>query len=236
MIELDINGRTGQITFSRPTEGNAFTGAMALQFQQALNQAAGKADVLILSGEGTDFTIGRDRNEPKAGSPYDAFSKVSAVNKAMAAFPGIIIAAVQGRAFGLGVGLTMRSDIAIASADARFKLDEVSHGIPPMFIMEAIVDHLAPKRALDIVLSGMEFGAEEALDMGLLSRLVPAGSFKSAVANLVAELASRDPSVVLACKRYIHQVAALPREARSAFALVEQAQFVTSNSLQRNEQ
>ena len=236
MIEFDIKGCTGQITFARPAEGNAFTDAMALQFLGALNQAAGKADLLILTGDGADFTVGRDRNEPKTGSPFDTFSKVSAVNQAMAAFPGIIVAAIQGRAFGLGVGLTMRSDIAIASADARFKLDEVAHGIPPLFIMEAIVDHLVPKRALDIVLSGREFGAEEALNMGLLSRVVPAKSFKSAVEAFVSELAGRDQSVVLACKRYIRKVAALPREARSAFALVEQAQFAPGKIPRQSEQ
>ena len=181
--------------------------------------------VIILTGEGADFTIGRDRKEPKSGAPFDAFRYINAVNQAMAAFPGIIVASVRGRAHGLGVGLAMRSDIAIAADDARFALDEVSHGIPPMFIMEAIVDHLAPKHALDIILSGREFGAEEALKIGLLSRVVPAASLDATVGTFAKELAGRDRAVVRACKGYLRKIVSVPRDARSAFALVEQTEF-----------
>ena len=119
----------------------------------------------------------------------------------------------------------MRSDIAIAADDARFALDEVSHGIPPMFIMEAIVDHLAPKHSLDIILSGREFGAEEALAIGLVSRVVPAASLEASVYGFAKELVERDPAVVMACKSYLRKIVSVPRNARSAFALVEQTEF-----------
>jgi enoyl-CoA hydratase/carnithine racemase len=225
MIKFDISDRVGEIRFVRPAEGNAFTGEMVRQFHTAVAGAADKADILVLTGEGADFTIGRDRKEPKSGAPFDAFRYINAVNQAVAAFPGIIIASIRGRAHGLGVGLAMRSDIAIAADDARFALDEVSHGIPPMFIMEAIVDHLAPKHALDIILSGREFGAEEALKIGLLSRVVPAAALNATVGAFAKDLASRDRAVVRACKGYLRKVASVPYDARSAFALVEQTEF-----------
>jgi enoyl-CoA hydratase/carnithine racemase len=225
MIKFKITDHVGEIRFDRPAEGNAFTGEMVRQFHQALNGAIDKVDVLVLTGEGTDFTIGRDRKEPKSGAPYDAFRYINAVNQAIAAFPGIIIASVRGRAHGLGVGLTMRSDIAIAADDARFALDEVSHDIPPMFIMEAIVDHLAPKHTLDIILSGREFDAEEALKIGLLSRVVPEVSLDATVHAFAKELVGRDRAVVQACKAYLRKIVSVSREARSAFALVEQTEF-----------
>lgn len=225
MIKFNISDRVGEITFNRPGEGNAFSSEMVRQFHSAIVGAAEEADILVLAGEGADFTIGRDRKEPKSGAPFDAFRYINAVNQAIAAFPGIIIASIRGRAHGLGVGLAMRSDIAIAADDARFALDEVSHGIPPMFIMEAIVDHLAPKHALDIILSGREFGAEEALNMGVLSRVVSAALLDATVTTFVKELASRDRAVIMACKDYLRKVAEVPRDARSAFALVEQTEF-----------
>jgi len=228
MIRFSTSDRIGEITFDRPADGNAFTGQMVQQFQQVIAGATGTVDILVLAGEGADFTIGRDRKEPKSGAPFDAFRHINAVNQAIAAFPGIIVAAIQGRAFGLGVGLAMRSDIAIAADGARFGLDEVSHGIPPMFIMEAIVDHLAPKHALDIVLSGREFGAEEALRIGLLSRVVPAASLDATVRSFVDNLAGRDRAVILACKNYLRKVSTIPRDARNAFALVEQTEFAIS--------
>jgi enoyl-CoA hydratase/carnithine racemase len=139
-----------------------------------------------------------------------------------------LIAAVRGRAHGLGVGLVMRSDLALAASDAQFALDEVKLGIPPMFILEEIVDHLPSKRALDLILTSREFGAEEALQMGLLSRVVPADELEAATAALVETLRGRDRSVILVCKRYLRTVKKMPSEARAAYALVEQTQFALS--------
>jgi enoyl-CoA hydratase/carnithine racemase len=228
MINFKVEDRVGRIVIDRPSAANAFTGEMVRQLQASLRSAAERTDIVILTGEGSDFTIGRDRHEPKTGSPFDAFSNISALNKAIAAYPGIVVAVVRGRAFGLGVGLVMRSDLAIAASDAHFALDEVKLGIPPMFIMEEIVDHLPSKRALDIILTSREFGANEALQIGLLSRVVPAEQLEVAAEDLVETLRGRDHSIILACKRYFRTVAKMPADARAAYALVEQTQFAMS--------
>jgi enoyl-CoA hydratase/carnithine racemase len=225
MIEFKVTDRVGDIIIKRPSAGNAFTGEMVAALCEIMQRATRDADIVTLTGEGADFTAGRDRAGPPPASPFAAFSAISALNKAIAAYPGILVTRVRGRAFGLGVGLILRSDIAIAADDARFGLDEVAHGIPPMFVMEELVDHLPGKRALDMVLSGREFGAEEALQMGLISRLVAAPMLDQAVGDFVALVRGRDRDVVLACKRYLRAVRTIPRDARSAFALVEQTQF-----------
>jgi len=225
MIKFKAEDRLGEIVIDRPDAGNAVTGEMARQFGESLRDAADKCDILVIKGAGNDFTIGRDRHEPKSGSPFDAFRTVSALNRALVGFPGIVVASVRGRAHGLGVGLIMRSDIALASENAQFGLDEVAHGIPPMFIMEEIVEHLASKAAFDIVLSGRSFGAHEALQMGLLSRVVADRDLDTATAELVRTLHTRDRKVVLACKRYMRAARKLPIDARPAFALIEQTEF-----------
>jgi enoyl-CoA hydratase/carnithine racemase len=225
MLEFKVADRVGDIVISRPAAGNAVTGEMAHQFGEIMLKAAHDADIVTLRGAGNDFTVGRDRHEPKGGSPFDAFRTISALNQAIAAFPGVLITSVHGRAFGLGVGLIMRSDIAIAADDARFGLDEVAHGIPPRFIMEAMVEHVPAKQALDIILSSREFGAEEALRMGLLSRIVPASRLDETVDSFVSALRGRDRAVVLACKRYLRAVGKMSADGRPAFALVEQTQF-----------
>src|SRR5262249_41686055 len=115
--------------------------------------------------------------------------------------------------------------IAIATADARFALDEVKIGIPPMFIMEKILEHVPAKRAIDFILTGREFGADEALQIGLVSRVVRPDDFDGTIGEFVTTLRSRDRRVVLVCKRYLRAVCKMPPEARSAYALVEQTQF-----------
>src|SRR4051812_13132646 len=166
---------------------------MLSQLLAALGRAASEADILAISAAGADFSLGRDRQDAKAGgAPFEAFKLITDVNAALSAFPGIVTCSVQGRCFGFGVGIVMRSDIALAAADARFMLDEVKLGIPPMFIMAELSEHLAPKMALDIVLSSREFGAGEAKELGLVSRAVGSHELESSLQALVADLRSRD--------------------------------------------
>lgn len=224
-VALAIENRIARLTLQRPAAGNAFTSQMMTDFLAAVTRAAGEADILVMAGAGEDFSVGRDREEPKRGAPFDAFKLITDLNAALTAFPGIAVSLVHGRAFGFGVGLVMRSDIALAADDARFALDEVKLGIAPMFIMAEILGHLAPKRALDIVLSSREFGAAEAKEMGLVSRVLPRERLQADAEELVRELASRDPAVLRASKRYLAAVRELPPAARGAYALVEQTRF-----------
>jgi enoyl-CoA hydratase/carnithine racemase len=226
MIDLAIDDRVARLVLQRPSASNAFTGEMLRQLLAALARAAAEADVLAISAAGDDFSLGRDRQDAKAGPPpFEAFKLITDVNAALAGFPGIAVCGVQGRAFGFALGIVMRSDIALAAEDARFMLDEVKLGIPPMFILADIGNHLAPKSALDIVLSSREFGAAEAREMGLLSRVVPSNELKPSTEALIADLRSRDPEVLKASKRYFAAVRELPGASRPPYALVEQTRF-----------
>ena len=224
MIELAIENRVARLVLQRPSASNAFTGEMLAQLLAALRRAAAEADILAIAAAGADFSLGRDRQDAKAGPPpFEAFKLITDANAALAGFPGIAVCAVQGRAFGFALGLVMRSDIALAAEDARFMLDEVKLGIPPMFILAEIGNHLAPKSALDIVLSSREFGAAQAKAMGLVSRVVT--DLQRETENLLKELRARDAEVLKASKRYFASVHKLPAEARGAYALLEQTRF-----------
>ncbi len=91
--------------------------------------------------------------------------------------------------------------------------------------MEVIHEHLAPKRALDLILSSREFDADEALDIGLLSRIVPADRLEAEVDEFVTTLGSRNADVLKSCKAYLHAIKQMPAAARPNNALVEQARF-----------
>jgi enoyl-CoA hydratase/carnithine racemase len=224
VIDFGIENRVARLVLQRPSASNAFTGEMLRQMLEALTRAASEADILAISAAGNDFSLGRDRQDAKAGpGPFEAFKLITDVNAALAGFPGIAVCSVQGRAFGFALGVVMRCDIALAAADARFMLDEVKLGIPPMFILAEIGNHLAPKPALDIVLSSRELGAAEAREIGLVSRVV--AKLQGETETLLAALRSRDAGVLKASKRYFTAVSQLPREARAAYALIEQTRF-----------
>jgi len=224
VIDLAIEGRVARLVLQRPSASNAFTTEMLSQLLAALQRAAGEADILAISAAGADFSLGRDRQDAKTGGPpFEAFKLITDVNAALSSFPGIALCSVHGRAFGFAVGMVMKSDIALAAAAARFMLDEVKVGIAPMFIMAEISEHLAPKAALDIVLSSREFGAAEAREIGLVSRVVT--DLRGETESLLKDLRLRDPEVLKASKRYFSSVRKLAPEARSAYALVEQTRF-----------
>jgi len=224
VIDFAVDSRVARLVLQRPSAANAFTGDMLRQLLAALNRAASEADILAISAAGADFSLGRDRQDAKTGGPpFEAFKLITDVNAALSSFPGVALCSVHGRAFGFAVGMVMKSDIALAAADARFMLDEVKLGIAPMFIMAEISEHLAPKAALDIVLSSREFGAAEAREIGLVSRVVT--DLRGETESLLKDLRSRDPEVLKASKRYFSSVRKLAPEARSAYALVEQTRF-----------
>jgi enoyl-CoA hydratase/carnithine racemase len=224
VIDFSIENRVARVVLQRPSASNAFTTEMLTQLLAALTRAAGEADILAISAAGADFSLGRDRQDARAGgAPFEAFKLITDVNSALSAFPGVSVCSVQGRAFGFAVGMVMKSDIALAATDARFMLDEVKLGIAPMFILAEISEHLAPKAALDMVLSSREVSATEAREVGLVSRVV--ADLPSATSALLGELRSRDAEVLKASKRYFRAVRQVPPEARAAYALVEQTRF-----------
>ncbi len=134
MIGFEQDGRVGRLFLQRASHGNAFTSDMLGRTAEIIETAPGESDVIVIHAVGDDFSLGWDREEPKhPGGPYVGFSEISRVNAAFPAFPGIVVTVIKGRAFGFGLGLAMRSDIAIAAEDARFILDEVSLGFHQCF-------------------------------------------------------------------------------------------------------
>ena len=228
MIECTLQDRICRVLINRTDAANAFTSVMTRQLLEAMQNAAGAADIVTIEAAGPDFTIGRDRQEPKSGTPYETFKIISDLNKAISTFPGLTIAAARGRTFGFAVGILMRSDLAIIGDDVVFVLDELRHGFPPTFIMEEILQHLPIKRALDIVVSSREWGANEALEMGLVSRVVPSGDLNDVVERLVTQLKQLNRRALLACKGYMRTVATMSPEARNAYALLETLRYASS--------
>ena len=224
------DGRVATLTFESGKEGNPVSRAMLTDIRRALSDLT-EAQVVIIAGDGKDFTVGRDRTEGRPDDPFQNFALVTALNEALAALPGIVIAAVRGRAHGFGVGLALRADLAIAAVSTHFWLDEVKLGIPPMFVMERMLRHLPPKQALNIVLTSREFSAAEALSMGLVSRVVEDDAFDIEIGALAAELAGRAPDVLSAVKRYLRTVDAMPPDASNAYALLEQTRFALRNKI-----
>jgi enoyl-CoA hydratase/carnithine racemase len=115
---------------------------------------------------------------------------------AMRACPVPVVAAVQGLCLAGGVGLVMGCDVVLASDAAAFGLPEVDLGLWPFMVSALLARHVSPKRAMEVMLTGRRWPAAEALEMGLLSRVVPAAQLADETEALVEQARAKPPVAV----------------------------------------
>lgn len=220
------DGRMGRLVLDRAAAGNRVSLDMLAGMTHVLETASRDISVLLIESEGPDFCLGRERPEQSQPlPPFDAFRPVARFYKALSGFPGITITAVQGQACGFGVGIALRSDLSLATDEASFLLDEIPKGIPPMFVLSELVDHLHPKHLMDMVFLGSKVDAHNALQMGIVSRVVTFATLKTSALAMAQQLAKTDGALLVECKRYMQVIRATPRTARLDVALSEQTLF-----------
>lgn len=225
-FSYSVSGRMGHVILERPDAGNRVSLDMLAGITRILETASSDIHVLLISGAGSNFCMGRERPEQTNPlPPFDAFRPVARFYRALSEFPGLTVTAVQGEACGFGVGIALRSDISLAAADATFMLDEVPKGIPPMFVLSELVDHLHPKHLNDMVFLGRKVDADTALQMGIVSRVESVPGLLPAALAVARQLEQTDGALLAACKRYSQVIRATPKPARLDVALSEQTLF-----------
>ena len=104
--------------------------------------------------------------------------------------------AINGVAMGGGLGLVVACDLAVVADSATLATPEIKVGLWPMMIMANIFRNVGRKQAFRLVLTGDKISAEEALRIGLVSHVVPAGELEQRTAELAQKLAARSPVVM----------------------------------------
>ncbi|MBN8629527.1 MAG: enoyl-CoA hydratase/isomerase family protein [Rhodobacterales bacterium] len=201
MIRVQTTGDCCQVTLARPDKANALTEAMLQALASAATDAAANgAKVLILTGEGKVFSAGADLDGMKQGlglSP--AWEDASA---AVAAFPGLSIAALNGTLAGGAMGVALACDLRIAVPSANFFYPVMRLGYRPQPSDPGRLAALVgPSRARMILLAGQRIDAETALAWGLIDRICDASVLTDTAMSLAEAALSADPAHVAALKR-----------------------------------
>ncbi|MNU45018.1 putative enoyl-CoA hydratase echA8 [compost metagenome] len=206
------------LTLNRPDKLNALSFALTQALIDALKAADADDSVraIILTGAGRGFCAGADTREFAILTP-DNQALVEQRAALTTELQGLgkclskpLIAAVNGYAMGGGSGLVLSCDLALATPEARFGYPEVKHGIVAAIVMAGLVEHVGRKAAFELVASGRTVAADEALALGLINRVVPAGQLLDEAHQLAATLASYPVQAMRATKRIFHEVAELP--------------------------
>jgi enoyl-CoA hydratase/carnithine racemase len=194
---------------NRPQAGNAVDGEMARALRDSCHQAIedDEAFVVVLTGAGKAFSTGTQ----SPGTP-EAMNGLR-VTDAIAAIPKPTIAAINGDATGHGLELTLACDLRIAADSAKLAMDQVLEGSIPWDGGTQRLPRIVPRAiALEMILTGRQLDADEALSVGLVNELAPSAEL-SARANALAErLAASAPIAAAYVKEALNKGMDMPLE------------------------
>ena len=212
-VRVTTEGQVGRITLARPEKKNALNRETADELAQALfflNNTP--VTVVAIDADGTDFCAGADLaaleemlDAPRQAHLDDA-QALGHVFHTIRRMEKPVVALVRGRAYAGGAGLATACDIVLASDDARFAYPEVSIGFVPAMVMTMLRRCVGEKQAFDLVATGRVLSAEEARQLGLVSRVFTALEFDVRAAGVLKQLAQAPPSAMAATKTLFYKL------------------------------
>jgi enoyl-CoA hydratase/carnithine racemase len=213
-VLLEKDPPLGWLTLNRPEIRNALSLEMIGAIRDALDSVERDREIsiLIIRANGSMFSAGHDIREMKGkGDNLDELREIFAgCNKMMLKLhklPQPVIAQVQGIATAAGCQLVAACDLAIAETGARFATPGVKIGVFCSTPMVPLVRLIGRRRAMDMLLSGRFISAEEALQFGLVNKLVPPEKLAEETRNWALELAQSSAFVLgLGKKAFYSQV------------------------------
>ena len=213
-----LDGAVLTLTLSREAQRNSLSPGLIDELLTALQEAQQRPSVrvVVLTGAGSKaFCAGGDL--AGAGPSDDGFlgahegrRRYAALLSTLASFEKPTVARVNGLALAGGLGLVCACDLAVAADDVQFGTPEVNIGLFPYMVTALLNRAVAPKHAMELVLTGRRIDAHEAARIGLINRAVPREKLDEAVCGLTDELAAKSPAVVKLGKRAMAMTRDLP--------------------------
>ncbi len=207
-VETDSRG-VATLTLARAQKHNAMSALMLKELTQAAAQLAvdDAVRVVILAAAGKTFCAGGDLGWMQEQMGMDAQTRAKEAGKlatmlgALNRLPKPLIGRLHGNAFGGGVGMASVCDVAIGADTIKMALTETKLGIIPATIGPYVIARMGEGRARRVFMSGRVFAADEAVELGLLARAVPAAELDAAVEREVVPYLACAPGAVAAAKK-----------------------------------
>jgi enoyl-CoA hydratase len=178
-ILVKQDGPILRITLNRPDHGNGATDPMALKLTETLLNPGETTRLVILTGAGKDFCVGRAGMGQRPAVDPEALVRrrqSEVIFNSYASFrasPVPVIAVVRGLAAGYGCAIAGVADITIAAESAKFQIPEMSHRIMPTMVMSALMDRVSRKDLTYLVYSCAIISATRAREAGIATEVVP---------------------------------------------------------------
>jgi len=219
-VKYEIENHVAVITLGRPDDMNAFNSQMRVDFASA--QSVAESDeavrIIIITGSGRAFSAGTDLKEPLGSREFPAF--YNSVRDYKPLIDGIsrsskiYIAAINGFAGGVALGLALGADLAIMSEDAIIFSPFANVGlVPDGGSSFYLYHHMGYKRAFAAIAECTNLDAKTCLDMGLVNKVVPGNDLLPEAKKWAENLSQRAPMALSYSKEILRQMPGLNSEA-----------------------
>lgn len=210
-ISLRMNGAVATVTLGRPEVRNAMNLAMIRELTTVFREIGEHPAVriVLLKGEGPDFSAGADLNWMRDGLEQPSAQILEESRELARLFLNIyhcspvVVTAVKGRVMGGANGLVAAADIAVAEETALFAFSEVRLGLVPATIAPYVFRKAGRGRTSELMLTGRSFGAPEALRMGLVQVICGEDTLEKELEELTARLLENGPGALQGVKELL---------------------------------
>jgi len=199
------------LTLNRPSSFNALSEEMLTALQAALDNVAAdeSARAVVLASTGKAFSAGHNLKEmiakPELAYYQQLFAQCSRVMLSIQKLPVPVIARVQGIATAAGCQLVAQCDLAVASTDASFAVSGVNFGLFCSTPSVPLLRNVAPKQAMEMLVTGDFIDAKQAVERGLVNRAVPPEQLDDEVGQLVASILAKPRLAIAMGKELFYQ-------------------------------
>jgi methylglutaconyl-CoA hydratase len=204
LVEIHRSSNVLTFTLNNPDHGNEVTGPMfdAMLAELRSESPQPRARVLRIRANGKVFCTGRERAARDEQSVRAEVSRLIDFKRLVRTSSLISVAEVQGDAFGFGMGLAIVTDFPLVADTASLCFPEMTHGLAPAAIMAYLGEYALPRFAFPLVLFGQPFTPQKALEIGLISQVVPAANLSTEAGKLIARILQLDPGAARRCKEF----------------------------------
>jgi enoyl-CoA hydratase/carnithine racemase len=211
-----------EITLNRPESLNTFDSTMAAELYDALMAADADREVrvVLLKGAGKVFCAGIDVNELEGKTATDYRDWIERMERPLAAISTMkkpVIAQVHGVAAANGMGLAVAADLTIAAENARMGLTAINVGLNCVGPVIPVARSVGRKKALELLFYGNLIPAQEALQLGLINRIVPKAELDTEARRWAEELAKKSPLALQIAKSAFYKAEDMTYEKQYAY-------------------
>lgn len=213
-ILFQISGTTARITLNKPATNNSLTIRMMREMIQAVDdlQAHNEVRVLVLeaSKDSKAFSAGVALSDATPERAFQMVETFHGIFRAILEASKPLVTVVNGPAVGAGCELALFGDLIVVTDKAVFAQPEVKAGLFPPIAAIWLPHLIGPKRSLQMILLGERIGADEALRLGLVNKVVPEAELEKSVQAFTAQVSEQSAPVLEMAKKVIYTSMGLP--------------------------